>query len=248
MPDLDPSMFDGLSGDDGYEGDGAGASSPEPASWAGPTQEEWQQNIAFQQNVLPFLGAVEQRLFQQQSQQQPQDQGPWLPDFDPFDPASVQAHIQASAQALIDQRMGPIEPVLNYMADQASEQIANQHLDMLANGDPSRGIQGLGQFDREMAVIVASGMIDPSNPQFDAPSALRQAAVRVQQYESKIRADERAKQENTLRTLGEAPRTGAFGGGAGENAPVPPNVRGIGVEKYDLAIRNAMARPAIPTG
>lgn len=247
---MDPENLDiDLGGD--LPGEDVGGVAPEAAAaaeeWRGPAREEWEQLTSFQQQLIPFLQEVEQRVFRQAEQEQP-DPSSQLPPFDPFDPESVQAHVQAMAEQMFAERFGPIEPVINAMASQASAKVAEDHLDMLEKGDPERGIPGIGPFDREQAVLIATGLIDPSNPNFDAPAALRHAAQRVQAFESKIRADERAKYEERLRTMREAPTTPALGGGTGEHIPTAPDVRGMGAEKYELAMRGAMGRPTIVTG
>lgn len=169
--------------------------------------------------------------------QQPEPQADPQADFefDPFDPESVQQLIDMRAQAIAAAQMEPFQGLLGMLSAREGEQLAKAELDR---------IQGeVGEFDHDMAFLVASGMVDNGH---DPAQALRQSASQVREYESKIRADERAKVEAEFQGLGSAPNERGVGSGeAVPGQPVP-----TGPHRYEEAIARAMAnrRPTMPVG
>lgn len=224
------------------------APTEQPEAWGGPSQEEWQSLTTFQQQAMPVLQSLAEILSapdpyagQPQPQHQPnyyQPQGGGEPqfgadEFDPFDQNAIASLVDQRVQATLQQTLGPIEGLMGVVASEKGEQLARAELETI------RG--EVGEFDNDTAFLIASGMIESGTP---PEQALRQAAGYAQQYEQKIRADERAKVEQELQTLRGAPRETPIGGAsATEGVPVP-----TGPNRYEDAIRNALARrsPALP--
>jgi len=200
-------------------------SEPEPATAWSPPQEEWQQ----------MTGVVQQlaALLQEPEQPQPDPMADF--QFDPFDPESVQQMIDMRAQAIAQAQMEPFQGLLGMLSAREGEQLAKAELDRI-QGD-------VGEFDHDMAFLIASGMVDNGS---DPAGALRQSAGQVREFESKIRADERAKVEAEFQGLGTAPREQGVGSGEavpGESVPTGPG-------RYDQIVERwrANQRPSMPVG
>jgi hypothetical protein len=245
-----------------FEGDEGSAPEPEPeltepeaeepeapSAWA-PSQDEWGQvtgfinaaapilqQIAYQQQMAQQQGYAPQQQYQQGYEQQPQYQE--QEEFDPFDPESVQRYIaqqvQDQAAQMFQSSLGPYEGLLGMVASQQGEQLARSELDTI------RG--ELGEFDEDAAFLVASGLIEQGG---DPSIALRQSAQYAQEWESRIRADEREKYKGELQNLQSAPRETPVGGASAANEEGIPRGQG----RYEEAIRRALANrhPIQPVG
>jgi hypothetical protein len=195
---------------------------PAPVAWA-PPQEEWQQ----MSQVVQQLGQL--------LQEQEQPQAPEEIEFDPFDPESMQRFVQQQAQAIAEAQMAPFRGLLGMLSEREGEQLAKAELEKISGE--------VGQFDNDMAFLIASGMVDHGQ---DPAQALRHSASTVKDFESKIRADERAKVQAEFQGLGSAPGETPVGSGSavpGQPVPTGPN-------RYEEAIARAMAnrRPTMPVG
>lgn len=232
-----PNEPDGGGAPDAPDTDGA----LEQAAWAGPSQEEWQALTQFQTAATPILQNLHEILSapldendygnaavqQGQYQQQPGLEEEW----DPFDQDSVARIVDARLQAALE----PFQGLLGMVATEKGEALARSELDTIRNE--------VGEFDNDTAFLVASGLIESGH---DPATALRQAASYAQQYEQRIREDERKKVTEELTALRDAPRDGAIGAQPGtENVPTP-----TGANRYEFAIRRALANgnPALPAG
>lgn len=218
----------GGGGEEGYEGDDGG-----DEEWAGPSQEEWQQMVQYQQQTGPVLAQLGQYLNdtsgldlnQYQGYEQPQQQEE---EFDPYDAESVQSYIGRSVQQGIEQALGPFQGILGTVASREGENMAKAELDRIA--------EDVGDFDRDNAFLVASSLIESGG---DPAQSLRQAAQHSRDFEARIRADEREKYRAELEQLAGAPREATTGSSsATENLGVP-----TGPDRYRIAVQRAL--PAI---
>jgi len=202
----DPSLGDGGTGE---------TPPPEPAlvveePWA-LTQDQWEQTQQSLQTLgqyAPVLDQLAQRLAP------PSYAEPELPEFDPFEPESVSAFVQAAVQQGVKQALGPFEGVLGMVAQSKGEEFVTQEFDRLS------AMPEIGSFDREIAAPIAYGLAEQFGAQIDSRTALKMAAERVSAYEKKIRADERAQITGQMTTLAGAPAT-LNGTAAGATPPAP---------------------------
>lgn len=245
-------------------GDGGGAPAPEAApppepEAAAPEIPAWAQPlIDFQTGAAPVLEQLSaalqydpgaegaawgqgppEALYDAQTGQPLQDAGP---RYDPFDPDSVNGYIEhavgSTVERILNERLGPMEPLLGHIAQTEGERIARERLTSLQ--------ESVGAFDQDQAVLISQSLLQQG---VGGNEALEYAAKQVKGFEDRIRADERAKVEEHYRTIAGAPRQAPNGGAVGsENAP-PPDPRG-GVEKYTIAVNRAMGQsyPVLPTG
>jgi len=209
--------------------------------WSGPTQEEWQQQQAWTQQVTPFLSelanALQQPQQEQYGQQQQYQADPAQDQFDPWDPNSMQGYINQGIQQGIQQAMEPYSGILGIVASREGEQLAHNELAKIE--------QELGAFDKDTAFLVASGLIDQGH---DPAAALRKAAEFSKQMESRIREDERTKYNNEIKTISSGRGDLPAGQGSAEQFTPPPGLGGS--EKYAAAIERALANghPSMPVG
>lgn len=216
----------------------AAPAAPDPTSeWSGPSQEEWEQAQQFQQAAMPILQQVAQALEggyqepQQQQQQQPQQP---QQQFDPFDPNSVQSYIDNRAQEIVHNELGDYENVMQLFAASEGERLARQEMERLQSE--------LGDFDQDAALILATGMLGPSG---DPQTALQNAARYLQDYEKRIREDERGRTSQTTQALHQAPQEMPASTAVTEPRRTP---RGPG--RYEEVVDNWMAgrRAQLPVG
>lgn len=245
LPLEDPGVGDDLAAD----------VQPEPSEWS-LSREDWEQTQQFMQTVGPFVGALANEIYtaQQQQQpgpgpgqmqnypQQPAAPGPQLPEFDPFDPASVQAAIDARVQAGVEQAMGqalaPYEGVMASVVTERGESLANAVLDEIE--------QTQGSFNRDVAIMLAAPLVEAG---VNSEQALRACAGFAQAFEAEIRTAERERIKSEmqglsqLRTSGEA---GPLGMGMAEETERVPT----GKKRYEEAVARALARrrPVNPVG
>jgi hypothetical protein len=199
--------------------DGASDTEVEEAAWA-LSQSDWETTLNYLQQTAPILQQVAQVLptLQQQPQQgNPTDQ---TPDIDPFDPQSVQAFIQQQVQAgigqALQQQMAPYEGVLSSFASEQGAAMAKAELETIK--------ETVGDFDQDNAFLIAAGSIEQGQ---DPTQALHQAARFTHDFEKRIRADERNRFKEELRSLQAAPNETPAGSGSAavEVQPVPTGPR-----------------------
>lgn len=211
------------------------APEPEP-SWAGPTQEEWQQT----QQYLQSVGEALPTIYQQLQGMAPQPVAPAEPEltYDPFDQNSVQSYIETKVgnlvQGVLTEKLGPLEGLLGMVAQEKGEALAKQELDRLGTE--------IGTFDSDTAYAIAAGMIDRGA---DPSQALQTGARHAFELEQRIRNDERERYKAELAQLGQAPPEIQGGQSPAEVETVP-----TGPDRYKIAIDRALARrrPVMPTG
>ena len=204
-------------------------------AWSGPSQDDWQNVVGFQQQVAPFLGELAQALQaeqQQQYQQQPQYQEP---EFDPWDPDSVQSYISQNIQSGVEQALEPYSGILGIVASREGEQMATAELEKI------RG--EVGDFDTDTAFLVASGLIDQGH---DPSLALRRAAEFSREVETRIREDERKKYISEIQNVSNSRGDVPVGGTPAEGQPPVPT----GQDRYRVAVNRWLAnrRPSMPIG
>lgn len=241
-PTIDPS-----------EGGGGAPTPPEPgANEFQLDPNEWRQTQEFIRNAAPLMQDMAQRVYAEELQPDPygqqgfdpygQQYAPdpygFQPPIEAFDPNYQAQLIRQEAERLFDDRFEPLRPILNYVTEQATKDIASREYERL---------QGeVGSFDRNQAALIASGLLGKDGVQPE--QAFRAAALQAHAFEEQIRADERAKLEGRLQTLSGAPTASPAGGAAaapGDTTPVGP-----GSQKYEIAISRALGRanPVLPTG
>lgn len=203
---------------------------PAASPWA-PPQEEWGQITQFVSQSAPIL----QQLAELVNADPNEGAEPSFEDYDPFDPESVQRMIDARAQAIADAQLSPFKGLLGMLSQREGEALARAELERITGE--------VGEFDKDTAFMVASGLIDQG---MDPAQALRQGATYTKEFESRVRQDERTKVEQELRARGEAPHEPPVGTTTGEpGQPVP-----TGPGRYEEAIQRAMSRmrPSVPAG
>lgn len=210
----------------------------EAEDWQGPSQDEWDNLVGFQQQVTPFLSELAQALQEmppEQQQQYGQPQQPQEPEFDPFDPTSVQAYINQNVQHGVEQALEPYSGVLGIVASREGEQMAHAELEKIRTE--------VGDFDKDTAFLVASGLIDQG---YEPAQALRRAAEFSRGVETRIREDERKRYTSEVSNLAGGNGDVPAGGGTAEQAAGVPT----GQDKYRVAVQRALANrnPSMPIG
>lgn len=216
-----------------YEGGGEGGDDVE---WEGPSQDEWNTVMEFQQTAGPVLQRLGTYL-------ETPDQGAGeyyqpgveddTPEFDPYDADSVQQFIQNGIQSGIQEALGPFQGLLGTIASREGESLAKGELDKIS--------ESVGEFDKDNAFLIANGMIEQGH---DPAQALHQAASYSKQFEDRIRADEREKFKAELATLSGAPKETATGSFSASEEPGVPT----GPDRYRVAIARAFGGNGNPVG
>ena len=164
-------------------GDQAGQAEAE--AWA-LSQDDWNQTVQYLQATAPVIQQVaalmqqQQQTQQYQEQQAPQQQ---LPDFDPWDPNSVQQYINAAVEQGVLQQTQPYQQLFNTMAESEGERLAQQTLGRLQ--------EEVGEFDADATYMIAAGAL--ADESLNPDHVLTSAARYMHDFEAKIRADEREK-------------------------------------------------------
>lgn len=188
-----------------------------PASWTGPSQEEWQQTQRVLQEVgqgLPFLSELQQLLAEDPSQGYQQ-----LPPDPAADP---QAYMDARLEQMFNERFGAFEPVLGQIAEREGEAAARNELDRLA----SEG----GDFNRDLALLVAQQRVEQLGPQQALAAGAEYArSVQKQIGESAVEA-----YKQSIAAAATAP-TDVSAPGAATDLPATPTGR----DRYEEAARRA---------
>jgi len=205
--------------------------------WEGPSQDEWQQMVHYQQQTAPVMQQLGQYLNAPPDQQQYYDPNQVQEDssFDPYDENSVQQYIQQNIQAGIEQALGPWQNLLGSIASREGETVAKGELERIAGQ--------VGEFDKDNAYLVASSLIEQGA---DPPEALQKAAMYSREFEQRIRADEREKYKAELQQIAGAPmEAGTGSSSATENLGVP-----TGPDRYKIAVARALGNghADIPVG
>jgi hypothetical protein len=218
------------------------APAPENA-WEGVSQQEWEGTQQFISAAAPFLQnlAAEYQQHQQAVQQQQwelQQQGPQLPEWDPFDENVVQQHFAARVNYAVEQALGPYQGLLGHVAQETSQREAEAAL--------SRLDEQVGAYDRDAALLIAAPLIDSGQ---DASYALQAAAQYMHELEQRIREDERNQVQQGFQELRGASQGGAPGRIPGVPAAELDKVP-TGPRRYQEAMENAMARrrAGLPVG
>lgn len=212
-------------------GDGTVAAAPDPPaaatpegeataqSWTGPSQEEWQQTQQVLQQVgqgLPFLSELQQLLAEDPAQQQ---------SYQQIDPnADPQAYMDARLEQMFNERFGAFEPVLGQIAEREGEQAARNELDRLA----SEG----GDFNRDIALVVAQQRVDQMGPQ----QALAAGAEFARNLQKQIGDQAVEAYKQSIAAAASAP-TDVSAPGAATDLPATPTGR----DRYEEAARRAWA-------
>src|SRR5262245_47996750 len=93
------------------QGTGDQAGAEEQAAWS-LSQDDWNATVSYLQQTAPIIEQVAQLMqaqqaqqYQQFDQQQPPGEQP-LPEFDPWDPQTIQDYINASIERGVQQQVG----------------------------------------------------------------------------------------------------------------------------------------------
>lgn len=201
---------------------------PVTPAWTGPSQEEWQRT----QDFLGAAGPILQELYEKA---QPAPDPTVEQPFDPFDPASVKAYIDQTAQARASEMLAPYEPILGMVAQDRGETMAREAIESFR--------EEVGDFDEDAALLVGSALMNPNtNPDV----ALRQAAEWARDFEAGIRADEREKYKAEIGQIAQAPNESPTGGLTTVPVPKVPT----GARRYHEVVERVLAEatPSFPTG
>jgi hypothetical protein len=160
----------------------------EPEAWAGPSQEEWQQAQAQLAEYQDFIAQLQQPMYPE-----PESQHQELPEYDPFDPGSVVAHLDARDQRLL----GAIQQMVSPMTEQFQNQQATDW------ADQTFGRLGVPEDDhwRDGVLFASAGF-----QQFDAYGRPlvhpQQAAAQGYQFLQRFAEAERAAERELLKQQG----------------------------------------------
>lgn len=205
-----------------------------PESWA-PSREEFEQLTKFQQAATPILSQLSEILSDPEVQRYEQPTAE-APEIDPFDPESLKTYFSYAIEQKLQETMAPFEGILGMVAAEKGEALAREELGRIQ--------EQVGDFDRDAAFLIGSGLIERGvNPQ----QALTQAAEFTNSFEKRIRESERAKVLEELKELGGSPQEIAPQGTASateiEKIPTGPN-------RYQEAVERVLRsrRPSFPVG
>lgn len=166
----------------GGPAEAAEQAAPEQPVWTGPSPDEWQATIGTLGALAQYAPVLDQLAGLMAGGGAQADPYADVPDLDPFDEQSVQAHIDARVNALVDQRVGPLEQVVAYQNIQTGQQIAEHTLAQLEGQ--------YGKFNHAHAQAMAAALTSMGG--YDPRQALMIAAHGQAQYEAEIRREERA--------------------------------------------------------
>lgn len=213
-------------------GDADGAA--EAAAWA-LSQGDWEATVNYLQQTAPVIQQVAQLLQNGGLQPQAPPAAP-EPDFDPFDPESVQTYINSQVERGLQESIQPYTHLFNTMAESEGERLARSTMERLD--------AEVGSFDHDAAYMIAAGALadDSLNPD----QVLTSAARFMHDFEERIRADERTKYQSELQGMRDAPQDRPVGSSAGTEGETVPT----GPRRYHEAVERALARrqPTFPAG
>jgi hypothetical protein len=202
----------------------------EAEAWA-PSREEFERLTQFQQAAVPILSQLQEIMSDPQVAQEwagvPQQQQQADPEWDPFEPESVQAYFNHQIEQRLGEALGPFEGLLGMVAQEKGEALARQELESIQSA--------VGEFDKDTAFLVAGGLIERgTNPR----EALASAAQYMHTFEARVREDERQKYMAEMGALGGSPSEVPSGSGpATEIEKVP-----TGPGRYDVAVARVLER------
>lgn len=239
-------------GDLGAGGDGgAGAGGEGGAGGDGGfalTQEMWDELVGRTEQSTGFVTEVMQAIEEEQraaaaatARTAEQER---IAGLDWTDPQAALGEIERRAQAIADQRFeqqfGPYRHLLDEVAQTRGEAMVKDELDVIAKGDPARGIEGIGEFDRDQALLLSNAFLANDVP---AEQAFRQAAIITQQNEQKLRQAGVDAYLEKMKAAGDAPAEPYLGGGAareGNELTYDPRSS----DKYEVVARQWAERRA----
>jgi len=210
----------------------------EGEEWQGPSQEEWQSAMQFQERAMPvlenlghILSAPVEGNYEGEGQEYAQQQE----EFDPFDAESVQRYIADQVQQGVHSALGPFEGVLGTVAAREGETLARNELERIE--------QESGAFDKDTAFLVASGLIEQN---VDPTVALERGASYARDLEARIRQNERESYRQELEKIAGAPQQREMGSASATDGVSVPT----GPDRYRIAIERALGNnhPVIPAG
>lgn len=205
----------GSAGDQGGDQGGAAAGG-EPFAL---TQQMWEELRGSTERSTGFVNEVMQAIEQEQqaaaaAQAQTAEQQR-IAGLDWTDPNAALGEIERRAQAIADQRFeqqfGPYRHLLDEVAQNRGEAMVNAELDLIAKGDPSKGVEGIGEFDRGQALLLSNAFLANG---IDPQQAFRQAATITLQNEQKLRQAGVDAYLERMRAAGDAPAEPHLAGGA----------------------------------
>jgi hypothetical protein len=182
----------------------AAAAAPEPAA------EPWRQEIETLGDHLATIAQNQEYLHQQMQPPPPQQAEPTGPEWDPLNPDAYLEHqIEQRAQAMIEERLGPLEPILGSVAEQEGERVARGEFERIGSE--------IGKFDQDQALLGVQALISAG---VDPMQAVQAAAHRQHEYEARLKTEWEAERQahiESLRDVPDEPGTGA-GGAVGQQA------------------------------
>lgn len=177
---------------------------------------------------------------QQQSQQ--------LPEWDPFNPEVVAAHTNAALQKALAPLIEAISPALDYTEHARMEQGKGEAIDILTRfekGDDAAGIDAIGPFDHDRAILAAARYMNQDG--LEPEAALERAARDQAQFEDKIRQEAYASFGDRAQALADAGTEPAGGVGAAADAVEPLSSAGARRDYREVA-RGTLRRAGIGGG
>lgn len=200
------------------------APAPAAEAWQGPSRDEWEATQTFVQLVASAL-----------SEEDPPD--PVAPAAPPaLDLSNPQAIIDLiesksneRAEAIIGDRFGPYQPVMDQMVAEEGKKLVLGELEKIAKGDPERGVEGIGEFNRDLAAKLAQAYFHPSaDPRQVLMAAAKEAQMFGQSERTAALGQERGALQNRL-DAGNTPSGPAADAQPGYPEGAPP-----GLDKYQL--------------
>lgn len=235
----DPGSYDGL----------ADAGAPAEETAAPDTGGEWSAPFSNEQEMQAAFAAAEARawnsaLSEAEAYYSPLIQeepggdmvAPQPQDEETFNDPEFANYVNGIVEERMQERMQAIEPLVGMWAKQQGEQLAQEALDKIANGDPERGVPGIGEFDKQTALMFARSYSEAGH---EVDQAFYYGALQAQQYEQKIRDAQDAKWKAQLENGQGAGAVPAPGAGVVEGGPNDPG-------SYDEAFNRALAQVRSP--
>lgn len=149
------------------------------------------------------------------------------------------------AEALYKERFEPYMPVIEKITKDEGKRMVVEELDKIANGDQGRGIEGIGDFDREYAAELAHAYFVQGVP---ADQAIRSAAERTRALQTRAAQGGASGERTVLQNRLSAPLTPSDAGGAAVETPRSPLT---GRDRYEQAAADWLEgrrAPGMPVG
>lgn len=185
-----------------------------------------------------FAEAERQEIAQREAQQRAAQQAAanQLPAWDPFDPQVVEAYQNAALQKALAPLIEAITPALDYTEQARNDQGKQEAVDILTKhekGDDAAGIDALGPFDHDRAILSAARYMNVDG--LEPEAALERAAREQAQFEDKIRQEAYASFGDRAQALADAGVEPAGGMGAAADAPEPLSSAGARRDYREVA-------------